>query len=193
MKKVFQRVLQLILHPAAAWNEIAGEMEEGRYNAIGEYLYPLVSYCALLCFAVKLIAARVADSTAPMGEVIPRVFLEIVGFFFVFIGGLYVSLFFLRLIYRPAKYTFAVGYPMVALLAYSMTLLIVLRTVGNIVEVFSFLGFPFQFYTLYIVWEGSKKMLEIPDKWRLNVSVLTALVLILFTTLIANLYERIIG
>lgn len=193
MRKVFRRVLQVIFHPARAWEEIAGEAEEGRCNPVAEYLYPLVSCCALLCFAAKLVAARVADGTAPMGEVVPRAFLEIVGFFFVFIVGFYLALFFLHRLFPSSWRSLEQGMPLPVLLSYSMTLLVVLRTMGNIVEVFSFLGFPFQFYTLYIVWEGSKKMLDVPDRGRLIISVLITLVLILFTTLIANFYDRIVG
>ncbi len=189
MKKVFRRVFQLIFHPATAWDRIAGEMEDGPHNVFADYFYPLVSYCALICFAVKLFSVWVADSTASYGEVIPQAFLEIVGFFFIFVGGFYATLYAMRYLLPQSWQGVWQGYPAGILIAYSMTLLIVLRTVGSMVEIFQFLGFAFQFYTLYIVWEGTKKVLPVPDKIRMTVSVLVTLVMILFTTLIARLYE----
>lgn len=192
MKRVFRRVFQIIFHPAAAWSEIADEMHEGRHNVFAEYLYPLVSYCALICFAAKLLTAHVADSTVPFGELVPQAFLEIVGFFFIFVGGLYVTYFLVRSLLPSDWRGMVPGHPLMVLLSYSLTLIVVLRTVGSIVEVFSFLGFPFQFYTLYIVWEGTKNVLNVPDKSRLTLSVLTALLLILVTTLIARGYGALI-
>ena len=191
--KFVSRACRLILRPSEEWGRIAEEMDKRRGNFFTDYFYPLVASCGLLYLCAQMWSGWIDEPFGEMGALFQTTMMETVGFFFIFIGGFYVAYYLLHNLLGASLGDGRSGYALAVLVGYSMTLPIVLQTLSCLVGAFAVLRWIFQFYTLYIVWEGSKKLMAIKDRSRMNFSLIVTLAVVFVPWIISFLYHRFIG
>lgn len=73
---------------------------------------------------------------------------------------------------------------------YAMVVLFLLRIIIGILPDFSIVALLLMFYTVYVVWEGSKSLLDVPEKQRLNFTIIASALLVLCPQAIEWLFAR---
>lgn len=185
-KWFFVRIWRLITAPTKTWQEIADEQESK--NFFGDYFYPLIGFCGLLLFGVSLFNKWIAGPGTAVNLMVQEALLDTVGIFVAFIGGLFLAVWAIRKIGENFMDIDTSGQWLPLLVGYSMTVPILLQTTAGIFSSFILLQWIFQFYTLYIVWEGSKMTSVLKDTSRLSFSIMTTVVLIAIPHLISFVF-----
>lgn len=187
-KWFFKRVWRLITSPVKTWEEIAGEKESR--NLFSDFFYPLIGFCGMILFGVFLFNKWIEEPGIPVNQMVQGALMEAAEIFIAFVGGYFVSIWVIHWLNFRILDLNTGGMWLSTLIGYSMTVPILLRTTAGIFSSFILLQWIFQFYTLYMVWEGSKKISPIKDDKRLSFSILAALVLIAIPNLIGFAFRK---
>ena len=123
---------------------------EDRRKVFTTFVYPMIGLCGLSVFIGSLMK---------MGWDGPQSFL---------INGLRVRMFMLDSDI-PLAQQFA---------GYALVVVFMLRIVIGILPDFGIMALLLQFYIVYVVWEGSKKVMQIAEKDRLRFTILSSILLI---------------
>lgn len=181
-KELFHIALQLISSPARAWEEIR---LEDRRKVLAAFVYPMIGLCGLSVFIGSLMA---------MGWDGPQSFqyamrqccaaaVSLFGGYFLaayLIDGLCVRMFMLESDI-PLAQQFA---------GYALVVVFLLKIVIGILPDFWIMALLLQFYTAYVVWEGSGIMMQIADKDRLRFTILSFILLIACPTAIEWIFNK---
>lgn len=169
-KELFHIAIQLISSPARAWEEIS--LEDKR-KVFTSFVYPMIGLCGLSVFI---------GSLWTMGWGGPQSFqyamtqccavaVSLFGGYFLaayLINGLRVRMFMMDSDI-PLTQQFA---------GYALVVLFLLRIVIGILPDFWIIALLLQFYIIYVVWEGSDKLMQIAEKDRLRFTILSSVLLI---------------
>lgn len=183
-KWFFIRVWRLIISPVKTWEEIAKEDETENKNFFGDYFYPLIGFCGMALFGFSLLYKWLHDPNVPVNLIVQNALMDTAEIFFAFVGGYFLSIWAVRQLSERLLNVYIDDKWLTLLIGYSMTVPIILQTIAGIFSSFVLLQWIFQFYTLYLVWEGSKKIESVKEDNRLTFSILTALLLIALPNLI---------
>ena len=75
---------------------------------------------------------------------------------------------------------------------YAMAIIFLLQMVLGVLPDFSLLALLLQFYTVYVVWEGSSTLMEVADEERLRFTILSSLFLMLCPPLIQFVFNKLV-
>ncbi len=170
-KELFHIALQLISSPARAWEEI--RLEEDRRKVFTAFVYPMIGLCGLSVFI---------GSLWTMGWGGPQSFqyamtqccavaVSLFGGYFLasyLINGLRVRMFMMDSDI-PLTQQFA---------GYALVVLFMLKIIIGILPDFRVVSWLLQFYIVYVVWEGSAKVMQVAEKDRLRFTLLSSFLLI---------------
>ncbi len=177
-KWFFIRIGRLLTTPVKTWNEIARENETENKNFFSEFFYPLIGFCGLALFGFSLFYKWMHEPDTPVNLMVQNALMDAAEIFFAFVAGYFLSIWLARYLnaqilnlHLPEKW-------LTLLIGYSMTVPILLQTIAGIFSSFLLLQWIFQFYTLYLVWEGSKKIEAVKEDNRLIFSVMTTFILV---------------
>ena len=180
-KELFSRLFSLIASPKKAWVEIS--TESPRRDVMASFVYPLIALCGLAVLLSTLISDGLQRS------VYQTALMEMCSYCVALFGGFFLAAWLfdtLRQKYlghapdMPSS-QFFVGYAMGAIfVADILTILLP--------QLFIF-KWVLQFYTLYIVWEGSDVFFTIDENKRLPFTALTTLAVVFSSTIIRILFN----
>ena len=183
-KELFRKTWLLISAPYKAWEEILHEKEEESTNVQGGDVYPMIALCGVADFLGTFFDKGVDNS---------NLHLMLVGCCSIIVslfGGFFLSVYLIEIYGRR----FA-GRPLdereivMRLVGYSMSILFVLGIFEGLFPSFLILKWIFQFYLVYLVWEGSKVLLQISEERLLSYTLVVSIIILLSPVLIGGLFE----
>ncbi len=176
-KAFFRRIWRIITAPAAAWKEITADTTENK-PYLSAYFYPLLTFVGLAAFFSPIIHTQ-ETFRIELGLGIQSFIRVFTAYFASYFLSSYVldRLFVRWLGLAPDKIKAE------KLCVYSLTPLLLVRIFTFLVKDLFFL-YIFVVYTVYIVWEASGGLYEMPGRQRGRFTALTILVIMLSPVLI---------
>ena len=168
-KELFQQIFILISSPAKAWEEIS--LEEDRRAVMVKFVYPLIAFCGLAVFIGTLIGLGL------QGKALQIAMTNCCAVFVTLFGGYFLisyltNLYGMKILKRPAQSGLCQQF-----IGYAMVVTFILE-------------FILQFYTIYIVWEGARSLMQIPERNLLLYAITVSLFIIISPALIRWVFMR---
>ena len=184
-KAFFRRIWRIVTSPAVAWKEITTETAENK-PYLSAYFYPLLALVGMAAFLSSFVHGQ-ESFRIELGEGI-RLFIRVFAAFFAsyFFSSFVLDRLFVRLLgLAPDKIKTE------KLCVYSLTPVLLVRFFTFLVKDLFFL-YIFVVYTVYVVWEASGGLYEMPAKQRGRFTALTSLVIILSPVLIELILTKLL-
>ncbi len=170
-KNLFHIVIQLISSPARAWEEIRLQGEPR--TVFTSFVYPLIGLCGLSVFIGSLLDNGWGGPQSFQYAMIDCCAVAVALFGGYFLAAWLLNACCMRWLHRPddlpGMWQFA---------GYALVVVFVLRMVIGLLPDFWIIALLLQFYTLYVVWEGCRVLLQVPEGSRFRFTLAaTALLL----------------
>lgn len=182
-KELFHIAIQLISSPAHAWEEI--RLEEDRRKVFTAFVYPMIGLCGLSVFIGSLLAMGWGGPQSFQYAMTQccAVAVSLFGGYFL-AAYLINSLCVRRLMMNddmPLAQQFA---------GYSLVVLFFLKMILGILPDFKIIALLLQFYIVYVVWEGSVKVMRVHEKDRLRFTIISSFLLITCPAIIEWIFHK---
>ena len=182
-KELFHIALQLISSPARAWEEI--RLEEDRRKVFTSFVYPMIGLCGLSVFI---------GSLWTMGWGGPQSFqyamTQCCAVAVSLFGGYFLAAYLINGV-RVRMLMTDSDIPLTQQFAgYALVVLFVLKIIIGILPDFRIISWLLQFYIVYVVWEGSAKMMQVEEKDRLRFTIISSILLIACPTAIEWIFTK---
>ncbi|MCD8182740.1 MAG: YIP1 family protein [Bacteroides sp.] len=182
-KDLLHIAIQLISSPARAWEEI--RLQEDRRKVFTAFVYPMIGLCGLSVFIGSLVAKGWGGPQSFQYAMTQccAVAVSLFGGYFLaahLINGLRVRLF-MQDNDIPLVQQFS---------GYALVVLFLLKIVIDVLPDFVILALLLQFYIVYVVWEGSRVLLEVAEKDRLRFTIISSILLIACPTVIEFVFNK---
>jgi hypothetical protein len=175
--------MQLISSPARAWEEI--RLEEDRQRVFTSFVYPMIGLCALSVFIGSLLAMGWGGPQS-FQYAMTRCCAVAVSLF----GGCFLAAYLINGI-RVRMFRMGSDIPLTQQFAgYSLVVTFLLKMIMGILPDFRIIGLLLQFYIVYVVWEGSKILVQVKEKNRLQFTILSSILLIVCPALIEWVFDK---
>lgn len=169
-KDLFHIALQLISSPARAWEEIS---LEDRRKVFMAFVYPMIGLCGLSVFIGSLITMGWGEPQS-FQYAMTRCCAVAVSLF----GGYFLAAYLINEL-RVRLCGMESDIPLAQQFAgYALVVVFLIKIVIGILPDFRIIALLLQFYLVYVVWEGSNKVMRIAEKERLRFTILSSILLI---------------
>ena len=185
-KTLFSRSLLLLSSPAKAWKEIIQDGGGESSESVGaSYVYPMITLCGLSMFIGVLFGNGVDDFNLQV------VLTKCLGVFVSLFGGYFLSIYLIEIFGRRFLESVNEGRNLVAaLVGYSMVVIFVLDIFTYLFPSFFIFKWILQFYLVYIVWEGVKVLMSIPENKILVYTIVSSMIILLSPFLIEWVFGK---
>lgn len=180
-KKLFHKVIVLLSSPGKTWIEIS-EGGEDR-NVLGSFVYPLIGLCGL----AEFIGAFLGRDITP--DVFQNALRSCCALAVALFGGFFLAVY---LIEAVGKRWFATAYSKSMLhtfVGYSMVVTFVLDMVSSFFPI-AILHWILQLYTLFVVFEGARRYLRVPETQLNTFTLVSTLFVLLSPAVIESLFNK---
>ena len=168
-KDLFHIAILLISSPARAWEEIS---LEDRRKVFTAFVYPMIGLCGLSVFIGSLMKMG-WDGPQSFQYAMTQCCAVAVSLF----GGYFLAAYLINGL-RVRMFMLDSDIPLAQQFAgYALVVVFMLRIVIGILPDFGIMALLLQFYIVYVVWEGSKKVMQIAEKDRLRFTILSSILL----------------
>lgn len=182
-KELIHITLRLISSPAQAWEEI--RLEEDRRKVFTAFVYPMIGLCGLSVFIGSLLTMGWGGPQSFQYAMTRCCAVAVALFGGFFLAAYLINVMGVRWMRIPDQL------PLVQQFAgYALVVVFLLRIVLGILPDFQIIAILLQFYTVYIVWEGSARLLRVTDANRLRYTLMTSVVLIVCPMLIEWIFNE---
>ena len=182
-KELIHITLRLISSPAQAWEEI--RLEEDRRKVFTAFVYPMIGLCGLSVFIGSLLTMGWGGPQSFQYAMTRCCAVAVALFGGYFLAAYLINVMGVRWMRIPDQL------PLVQQFAgYALVVVFLLRIVLGILPDFQIIAILLQFYTVYIVWEGSARLLRVADASRLRFTLMTSVVLIVCPMLIEWIFNE---
>lgn len=155
-KDLFHIAILLISSPARAWEEIS---LEDRRKVFTAFVYPMIGLCGLSVFIGSLMKMG-WDGPQSFQYAMTQCCAVAVSLF----GGYFLAAYLINGL-RVRMFMLDSDIPLAQQFAgYALVVVFMLRIVIGILPDFGIMALLLQFYIVYVVWEGSKKVMQIAEK-----------------------------
>lgn len=182
-KSILQIALRLISSPARAWEEIRLQTDPRR--VFTAFVYPMIGLCALSVFIGTLVDYGWGGPQSFQLAMTRCCAVAVALFGGYFLAAWLINAFCTRFLHRPSDLPGIWQFS-----GYALVVLFLLRIILGILPDFQIIALLLQFYTLYIVWEGSRALLDIAEAHRLRFTLVSTLLLILCPWLIEWVFNE---
>lgn len=181
-KELFRKVITLISSPAKAWEEIS--LEEDRRAVMSTFVYPMIAFCGLSMFIGTLIGVGWGGSSLQLAMT------NCCAVFVALFGGYFLVSYLtnqcgMRYLKRPSEPALCQQF-----VGYSMVVTFVLDIVTGLFPSFLILQLIFQFYVVYVVWEGAGRLMKVEENKRLVYTLSVSVFIIVAPMLIRWVFMR---
>lgn len=180
-KELFNRIVLLISSPAKAWIEIADE--DNRKKVMSEFVYPLIGLCGLSVFIGTFIGNTAGVSGFQIA--MTRCCATFVSLF----GGFFLASYLTNLLGKQILGREDEKELNQQFVGYAMVVVFVLDMVCGLFSI-SLLRWIFQFYTIFVVYEGARTLMEVDGKSLTRYSLIASVVIIVCPSLIATVFDK---
>lgn len=163
--------MQLISSPARAWEEI--RVETDRRKVFTAFVYPLIGLCGLSVFIGSLWTMGWGGPQSFQYAMTQCCSVAVSLFGGYFLAAYLINGLCVRMLFMPNDLPLAQQFA-----GYALVVLFLLKIVLGILPDFWIIALLLQFYTLYVVWEGSTVLMRVPDEYRLRFTVLASVLII---------------
>lgn len=181
-KDLFHIALQLISSPARAWEEIR---LEDRRKVFTAFVYPMIGFCGLSVFIGSLWTMG-WDGPQSFQYAMTQCCAVAVSLF----GGYFLAA---SLINGFCTWQ-GIREDDIQLVrqfaGYSLVVVFLSQIVIGLFSDFWLMAQLLQFYTIYIVWEGSSRLMEVAEQHRLRFTILASVALIASPALIGWVFDK---
>ncbi len=184
-RALFHIAKLLISSPARAWEEIS---LEDRRRVFTLFVYPMIGLCGLSVFIGSLI---IVGWSGPQSfqYAMTRCCAVAVSLF----GGYFLAAYLINGM-RVRFFSGENNLPLAQQFAgYASVILFLIKIVVGVWPDFNIMALLLQFYTLYVVWEGSRVLLKVDDKSRLQFTVLASLALLACPFVIQLVFDNLVS
>lgn len=182
-KELIHITLRLISSPAQAWEEI--RLEEDRRKVFAAFVYPMIGLCGLSVFIGSLLTMGWGGPQSFQYAMTRCCAVAVALFGGYFLAAYLINVMGVRWMRMPDRL------PLVQQFAgYALVVVFLLRIVLGILPDFQIIAILLQFYTVYIVWEGSARLLGVNDASRLRFTLMTSVVLIVCPMVIEWIFNE---
>ena len=182
-KSILQIALRLISSPARAWEEIRLQTDPRR--VFTAFVYPMIGLCGLIVFIGTLVDYGWGGPQSFQLAMTRCCAVAVALFGGYFLAAWLINAFCTRFLHRPSDLPGIWQFS-----GYALVVLFLLRIILGILPDFQIIALLLQFYTLYIVWEGSRALLDIVEADRLRFTLVSTLLLILCPWLIEWVFNE---
>lgn len=180
-KELFKRAVLLVSSPAKAWEEISRELDCRK--VMGEFVYPMIGFCGLSVFVGTFIGNTAGVSAFHIAMT------RCCAIFISLFGGFFLSAWVTNLL---GKQLLGRGEEMDLnrqFVGYAMVVTFLLDIVSGLFSI-SLLRWILQFYTILVVYEGSRTLMKVDEKHLTRYSLIASVVIIVCPSLIATIFDK---
>lgn len=173
----------LISSPARAWEEI--RLDEDKRKIFVSFAYPMIGFCGLSVFIGSLLAKGWSGPESFQYAMTQccAVAVSLFGGYFLaayLINGLRVRMFKMKSDILLTQ-QFA---------GYALVVVFMLQIIIGLLPDFNIIALLLQFYTVYVVWEGADKLMEVEEKYRLRFTILSSILLLACPMVIQLVFNK---
>ena len=180
-KELFERTVLLLSSPAKAWLKIKDE--EDRKKVMSNFVYPMIGLCGLSVFLGTFIGNTAGVSAFYIA--MTRCCSTFVSLF----GGFFLAAYLSNLV---GKKMFGKEEELdlnQQLVGYSMVVIFSLNIVSGLFSI-SILHWILQFYTVFVVYEGARILMEIDEKNLTRYSLIASVIIMICPSLITIVFDK---
>lgn len=180
-KKLFHKIIALLSSPGKTWTEISEGGEER--NILGNFVYPLIGLCSM----AEFIGAFLGRDITP--DVFQNALRSCCALAVALFGGFFLAVY---LIEAVGRRWFATAYssPMLhTFVGYSMVVTFVLDMVSSFFPI-AILHWILQLYTLFVVFEGARRFLRVPETRLTSYTLVSTLFILLSPAVIESIFNK---
>ena len=181
-KNLFNIVLSLISSPAKAWEEIN---LEDRRKVFTAFVYPMIGLCGLSFFIGSLFTNGWSGPESFQIAMTRCCAVAVALFGGYFLAAYAINELRVRLFEGNSDMQLAQQFA-----GYALVVTFVVWTINGLMPDFSIVGWIFQFYIVYVVWEGVPVLLKIDEKRRFKFTILSSLLLLICPILIEFVFNK---
>ena len=161
----------MISNPAKAWEEV--RMRPNIREVSFEYVYPMIGFSALAVF-IGAIFERGWGSAEDYQYAMTQCAAVVVSLFGAyFLSSYLINLVRIRVLEQRDDILLSQQFA-----GYSMTVTFLLQILTGILPDLGIISMMLQFYIIYLVWEGSEKLLDVREDKRTALTILASLILL---------------
>lgn len=180
-KELYNRIALLISSPSKAWKEIRSE--EDRRKVLGAFVYPMIGFCGLSVFIGTFIGNTAGTEAFHIAMTrCCAVFVSLFGGFF--LASYLVDLIGQKLLGRAGNSEQSQQF-----VGYAMVVTFVLDIISGLFSI-SILRWILQFYTIIVVYEGARTLIEVEEKDLTRYSLIASLVVMFSPEVIAFIFNK---
>lgn len=180
-KELFNKVILLISSPAKAWDEIYSEQD--RKKVLSTFVYPLIGLCGLSVFVGTFIGNTAGVSAFQIA--MTRCCATFVSLF----GGFFLSAYLTNLLGQKILGRGDELELNQQFVGYSMVVIFVLNIISGLFSI-SILHWILQFYTLFVVYEGARSLIDVDERNLTRYSLIASFIIIVCPSLIATIFDK---
>ena len=164
----------LISSPAKAWEEISLEDRRAVFSA---FVYPMIGLCGISVFIGILI-----EGGGEGNIIFQRAMTACCAVFVALFGGYFLAAYGInQLGVKMFGQQFA---------GYAMVVTFLLDIITGILPGFFILSWIFQFYIIYIVWEGTRVLIQVEEKKQMSYTIMASLLLIACPAILELIFNK---
>ena len=172
----------LISSPAKDWEEIS--LEQDRRAVMTTFVYPMIAFCGLSVFIGRLIGVGWGGAALQLAMTnCCAVFVALFGGFFLI--AYLTNQYGMKVLKRGNELGLCQQY-----VGYAMVVTFVLDIVTGLFPSFRVLQLIFQFYVVYVVWEGASRLMRVSESKRLPYTLCVSTFIIVAPWLIQWVFGR---
>lgn len=180
-KELFNRVVLLISSPAKAWEEIM--CEEDRRKLLGAFVYPMIGFCGLSVFIGTFIGNTAGAAAFQIAMTrCCATFVSLFGGFF--LASYLVDLLGQKLLGRSENTGLNQQF-----VGYAMVVTFVLDMISGLFSI-SILRWILQFYTVFVVYEGARSLMEVDERNLTRYSLIVSVIIMICPSLISGVFDK---
>ena len=180
-KELFNRMVLLMSSPAKAWAEIVGE--DDRKKVMSEFVYPMIGLCGLSVFLGTFIGNT--EGVSAFQVAMTRCCATFVSLF----GGFFLASYLTNLLGQKMLGREEEKELNQQFVGYAMVVTFVLDIVSGLFAI-SILRWILQFYTVFVVYEGARSLMDVDEKDLTRYSLCAAVIIMICPSLIATVFDK---
>ena len=182
-KDLFKRLFRILANPKKAWTEIT--VESPRRDVLATFVYPLIALCGL----AVLLSAFMHDGLKR--EVYQPALMDMLSCCIALFGGFFLASYLSNLIGRNMLGKADNIELNRQLVGYAMVVIFVLEIISGLFTL-SILHWILQFYTVFVVYEGARILMQIDEKDLTRFSLIISIIIIVCPAIISTVFNKFI-
>lgn len=182
-KELFSLAFRLISSPAKAWEEIS--IEKDRRLVFTKFVYPMIGLCGLTVFIGSLVDNGWGGPQSFQLAMTNCCAVAVALFGGYFLAAYIINSIQMRLFGMPNNIPLTQQFA-----GYALVVIFLIRMITGILPALTIIGLLFQFYIVYVVWEGSTVIMHVTEKNRLRYTLMASVVLLVCPAIIQFVFNK---